>query len=398
MRNTQPALPLYNQHPRRQVFNQTLTLRKQQLFLLRFLSHLSGRKIAYSMTYVSSISTVRRVTAAQTIILLLVVLCAAVSPAMAMNIYDVVQLSRAGYSDDEIVVMIEATESVFELTSEDIVGLENLGISPQVISTMMKRTGSSDLHDEGPTIEPFKSSFEATDRTATHEAEPADEKYTTRPSSIQSTPTATGFQSGTYPAQTAAVLAPFSITFMREEASGEHQHFTVNLYGARLLVLRDEGRYRSIEDRARAVARGLDEARRLGQGEFRASHVNGEDVVVFRDDTGTLDVSIIVVSSSDAIAYNVRSERRVEADLLAMYWSALLNDYWTIAFQRQPPERLRRLHRGEALMLLYAVVRNIPDDEEFSLIRRVQQLPRSIQSHLERLALAVPDDFDGSHE
>ena len=107
---------------------------------------------------------------------------------------------------------------------------------------------------------------------------------------------------------------------------------------------------------------------------------------------------IVAVSHSDANAYDVRSERRVTTDLLAIYWSALLNDYWTIAFQRQPPERLRHLHRGEALMLLYAVVRNIPDDEEFSLIRGAKQLPRSVQTHLERLALAVPDDFDENHE
>lgn len=373
----------------------TMSISKSRL---RTVERRSCRKISFSMTYMSSISSVGYVAAAQRIILLLVLLCAPVSLALAMNIYDVVELSRRGYSDYEIVDIIEATESVFELTSEDILGLENLGISPQVIEVMMERTGSTDQQHGGPTIDPFKSSFEVTDRGATHEAEPADEKYTTGPFSTRSTPSAPDYRSDTYPAPSATVLAPFSIGIIREERSGGHQHRTVNLYGARLLVLRDEGSYSSIKDRARAVAGRLNEARRLGQGEFRAIHVNGGDVVVFRNDAGTLEVSIIGVFSHDAIAYDVRSERRVTTDLLAMYWSALLNDYWTIAFQRQPPERLRHLHRGEALMLLYAVVRNIPDDEEFSLIRRVQQLPRSVQQHLERLALAVPDDFDESHE
>ena len=95
------------------------------------------------MTYMSSISTVGYVAAAQRIILLLVLLSAPVSLTLAMNIYDIVELSRRGYSDYEIVGIIEATESVFELTSEDIVGLENLGISPQVIEAMMERTGST---------------------------------------------------------------------------------------------------------------------------------------------------------------------------------------------------------------------------------------------------------------
>ena len=49
-------------------------------------------------------------------------------------------------------------------------------------------------------------------------------------------------------------------------------------------------------------------------------------------------------------------------------------------------------------MLLYAVVRNTADDEEFSLVRGLQRLPRSVQSHLEHLALAVPEDFDENHE
>ena len=345
-----------------------------------------------------AIADLRYVATAQRIILLLVLLCGAVSPAMAINIYDVVQLSRAGYDDDEIIVIIGATESVFELTPEDTVGLENLGISPQVINAMMKRAGSTAAHDAGPTIDPFRSSIEATGRTAIHEAEPADEKYTTSPFATRSSPPATGIRSDTHSVPNAAIPAPFSINFIREEGSGAHQHVTVDLYGAQLFVLRDEGRYASINDRATEVARHLDEAKRLGQGTFRAIHINGEDVVVFQDDARTLDVLIVAVSGSDANAYDSRSERRVTTELLAIYWSALLNDYWTIAFQRQPPERLRRLHRGEALMLLYAVVRNMPDSEEFSLIRGIQQLPQSVQSHLERLALAVPDDFDESHE
>jgi len=350
------------------------------------------------MTYMFSIFSMRFVAAARRIILLLVSLCAAVTPALAVNIYDVVQLSRAGYGDDEIIVIIGATESVFELTSDDIVGLKNLGISPPVINAMMNRTTPTEQHDTGPTIELFESSPQLAGRAATHEEERTDENYSTRPLPVRPASAATVSRSDTYAAPTGVVPAPFAINVIREERSGGHHHFTVDLYGAHLLVLRDEGRYRSTEDRAAAVARRLDEARRLGPGEFRATHINDEDVVVFRDENGTRDVLIVAVSDSDAIAYDVRSERRVTDELLAMYWSALLNDYWTIAFERQPPERLRRLHRGEALMLLYAVIRNIPDDEEFSLVRGVQRLPRSVQAHLEQIALAVPDDFDESHD
>ena len=110
------------------------------------------------------------------------------------------------------------------------------------------------------------------------------------------------------------------------------------------------------------------------------------------------EVPIVTVNRHDAHAFDVRSERRVSADLLADYWSALLNDYWAIVFQQRPPNHLTRLHRGEALMLLFEVVNNTTDDEPHSLGLAVQQLPRPVQRHLERLALAVPDDFEVATE
>jgi hypothetical protein len=321
-----------------------------------------------SKTYTFSFSAGHGVAVARPVILFFILLCGPVAPALAVNIYDVVELTRRGYSEKEIVGIIDATESVFELTSEDIQGLKNLGISLPVIEAMMKRSGSPDQNNRGPAIDPLESLVPPEAR------------------------------SDTYAAPTAAVRAPFSINLVREEATGGHHHISVELYGAQLLILRDEGRYPSLEDRARAIALSLDKAKQLGPGEFQAVHSGGKDTVIFRSAGGAGDVSIVTVSASDAIAYDVRSERRVTTDLLAMYWSALLSDYWTIVFQREAPERLRHLHRGEALMLLYSVIRNMPMDKDFSLDRGVRRLPQSIQQHLARLAYAVPDDFDESDE
>lgn len=319
----------------------------------------------------------RCVVVTKTVIAFLVLLIVPIAPALAVNIYDVVELSRQGYSENEIIGIIQATDSEFELTSEDIQGLKNLGISLQVIAEMMKRTGMAEGKERRPTVDPRKSSFE-----------PAASPTTAAPDS----------RSDTYAAPTASVPAPFSVSFIREDATGGHRHVAVELYGAQLLVLRDEGSYASIEDRARAIALRMDAAKRRGQGEFRAVHTRGNDTVVFRDAAGTQELPIVTVSMSDAIAYDVRSESSVTTDLLAMYWSALLSDYWTIAFDRMPPERLRHLHRGEALLLLYSVVRNMPLDTSFSLHRGVQRLPQSIQQHLDRLAYAVPYDFDEDDE
>ena len=59
------------------------------------------------------------------------------SLAWAVSIYDVIELSRQGYSDAEVVNIIRTTGSVFELTAEDIPRLKNLGVSDAIIRSML---------------------------------------------------------------------------------------------------------------------------------------------------------------------------------------------------------------------------------------------------------------------
>ena len=59
------------------------------------------------------------------------------SLAWAVSIYDVIELSRQGYSDEEVVKIIRSTGSVFELTAEDIPRLKNLGVSDAIIRSML---------------------------------------------------------------------------------------------------------------------------------------------------------------------------------------------------------------------------------------------------------------------
>ncbi len=60
------------------------------------------------------------------------------SQAFALTIYDVLQLSGKEYSDDDIIALIQATNSAFELKAEDIPRLMELGVSETVIQTMLK--------------------------------------------------------------------------------------------------------------------------------------------------------------------------------------------------------------------------------------------------------------------
>ena len=296
------------------------------------------------------------------------------SLAWTVSIYDVIELSQQGYSDEEVVNIIRTTGSVFELTAEDIPRLKNLGVSEAVIRSMLvaelaepSETGSF-LNDAGNDL--------------IEEITPTTSQRLSHADSAPST-----------------ALTPnrFAVQLVSEEAAGDHQHVYVTLNSLPILILRDEGHFRTVENRGEAVARNLEDAIRMGEGHFKVIHVNDAEVVVY-DGAKLREVPIVTVNRRDAYAYDVRSERRVTSDLLAAYWAALLNDYWAISFLQRPPRRLTNLHRGDALVLLFEIVYRTGFDKPVNLGLAAQQLPGAILGHLERLAQAVPDDFDPAPE
>jgi len=336
--------------------------------------------------------TMRIICFSRSTISTLTIWCACVPLAWAVSIYDVIELSRKGYSDEEIVNVIETTRSVFQLDAEDIPRLKNLGVSEAVIRKMLEAVPVE--QEAADIIRTGSPEAELTAPSDAHIAGNRSEDQIGR-SSLTTHMRRTHSESGHNgdPTLPATLRDQFSVQTMFEEAAGDHDHVYVALSSVPILVLRDEGRFQSIEDRARAVARNLAAARRIGQGRFRRSHANGVDLVVYHS-VNLREVPIVTVNHHDAYAYDVRSERRVTTDLLASYWAALLNDYWAITFEHRAPSRLVNLHRGDALMLLFEVVNRTGSDEPLNLGLAVQQLPGAIQSHLERLAVAVPDDFD----
>ena len=297
------------------------------------------------------------------------------SLAWAVSIYDVIELSRQGYSDAEVVNIIRTTGSVFELTAEDIPRLKNLGVGEAIIRVMLatepaesSETGSF-LNDAGNDL--IEEITPTTSEPLSH-ADSANHEQATSPNH-------------------------FAVQPVSEEAAGHHQHVYVTLNGLPILILRDEGGFRTVENRGEAVARNLEDAIRMGEGRFEVLHANKAKVVVYQG-AGIREVPIVTVNRRDAYAYDVRSERRVTPDLLAAYWAALLNDYWAITFLQRPPTRLTNLHRGDALVLLFELVYRTGFDKPVNLGLVAQQLPGAILGHLERLAQAVPDDFDTSPE
>jgi len=309
---------------------------------------------------------------------LVALLLATTAPAYALSIYDVIQLSKKNYSDQDIVSLIQATDSAFTLKAEDIVRLQGMGISEPVIQVMVKSI------PEETGINP----------AASYSAPPHDAAST--PTHVEHTSAnITQANAATTPVAPAKVVAGGYITIepFQETGSGHHHHNAVNLAGVRLLVIRDEGLFPSVETRATAIAKRLEQTVSMGKGSFHPGSSATSSKVMFYERNANKPVLILNVSHSDAYAYQLRSGRAVTPALLAAYWSDLLSDYWSIAINQSAPDRLSALHEGEVLNALYDQWGKSNKTEPVQLADAVQLLPRQQQQHLSSLAITVPHDF-----
>jgi hypothetical protein len=296
--------------------------------------------------------------------------CATVSLAGAVSVYDVIELNRQGYSDEQIVDIVRTTGSVFKLTAQDIPRLKELGVSETVIRVMLE-SGLADLSGSGslPNIE--------MDSPATG----TNESAIANPSSYG------------YTEMNAAAPYRFSLQAGSAGAPGDQQLVYVTMLGAPVLVLGAAGRFGSIEERGTAVVRNLEEAVRLGDGGFRLLQTDDAVQVVYHS-VSLRELPVITLDRRDIDAYDERSDRPVTSNVLASYWAALLNDYWAIAVQHRPPSRLVSLHRGAALKLLFEVVHAEDAEQQGHAKMAFEQLPAEKRKHLQGLATAVPEDFN----
>ncbi len=279
--------------------------------------------------------------------------------AAALTVYDVIQLSGKKYSDDDIVALIQATDSAFELKAEDITQLMGLGVGEKVIQAMLKAVP---------------------EETGTHpvESPPKRPPAVTRDATLAIATMAGG----------SFAYEPFS-----ESGAGQHHHSVVTLAGVQVLVLRDEGSFSSVAARAGVIVKQLNRAASLGPGRFRADHSPAGDSVMFQGKDVQNPLFVLKVSSSDAMAFRRRSGRAVTPALLAGYWSDLLSDYWSVAISRTAPVRLSDVHEGQALGALSEQWEKSGEARETRLVDAVRLLPRQTQQHLRDLATTIPRDY-----
>ena len=312
----------------------------------------------------------------------------------SLSIYDVIMLSQKDYEADDIVALIETTGSAFDLTAKDVTRLKKAGVSETVIQAMLAVV----------LLEPQENTNIPPKPTANQRSQETDTP-TTVTGSIHPRKTSQPLivikrsQRGQSPPVTSSG-GVFTSMPVYEEGAGGHHHQAIIFGNIKLLILRDEGAYSSVAARAASVVRRLHEARSIGKGIFKANHaVGGVHAVVFQTQDRR-EIVIISASGRDALAYQTRSGRHVNPDILADYWSDLLSDYWSIIFQASAPTRLNNLHEGEALQALFRQLTEVKNGDVDQFTEAVRSLPREVHEHLELLAATVPREFgkESNHE
>ena len=326
---------------------------------------------------------------------------AGVAPAMALSLFDVVQMVRAGYSDREILDLLEVTEAQFALDAAAVTTLKKEGVSETVIQALIRASaaepasGATDSEGAGDAREP------AAEEWRRHEPHGAPGPAAAAPPSVsgEEIPQALG------PPPGGGAFA--AVAFDEEGGSheGGHQHFAVAVAGIPAIALRSEAGYGSVQARAQAMAARLEQAVHGAGGEFFAA--SRSSPAVWYAPAGGTPVEVLPVSRGDVIAYQRRSVGPVTAERLAAYWAALLDDFSRVFLFGQAPAQLSGLHMGRVLAVLHddlgARAGAVEAGQEApDLPAAVDHLNAEDKEHLIELPRRVPAEFGirqgGHHE
>jgi len=349
--------------------------------------------------------------------LVLLILFLASAPAVALSIFDIILLSKKGYADEEIIALIESTDSMFELEAEDLPRMKELQVSEAVIRAMLERVpaeapgnpprpdstfGGSDVGTatlETAMDEPEHAHEEADGEGHEETLEPEGQDHEAEAWRQRSPP-----GGGAIPTPADQPVSPdfasgrtdlpvVSFYTIPEERSGHHLHLAVTFSGLEVMILRAEGSFPSIQARAAEVVQRLDAAVALGDGSFVAGSDARGPNVVFQSAASGERVTVVEVGAGDAHAYERRSGRQVDRALLAAYWADLLSDFWDVSMGR-PPRRTVGLHDGDALGVLHEALKSSVG-QAGGLRAAAELMPSSLRHHLERLTAVVPVDYEG---
>jgi len=106
---------------------------------------------------------------------LLIALCFTLgiaAPAHAVSLHDLIDLSRAGLSDDILIALVESERSVFRLSAEDLKQLKAQGLSDRLLLHLLQTPA---LREEAARVEAFERRLEAASQAPAPARTPAPE-------------------------------------------------------------------------------------------------------------------------------------------------------------------------------------------------------------------------------
>ena len=327
-------------------------------------------------------------------------------PAAALSLYDIVQLSKARYSDRQIIELIEKTESRFYVDADTLVALKKEGVSEPVVRAILKARTDEKPREERPAADDWRSS--PAPRNDDRRDEPQSPKATREDQTRRDAPPVHDEPNGErvpdravapptpYPAAaTRSEPVSFAALPFDESTAGHghggghgHIHYAVGIAGVPVFIVRDEAGYASVEARAAAIAEVLNHVR-SEEGVFAAS----DDIVSFRP-AGGQPHRITAVTRGDVVAYQRHSVGSVTPPRLAAYWAALLNDFTRVMVAHEPPSQLGSLYAADSLQSIYGQLQASSQRAALTIPQIIDRLSDEERDHLSDLASRIPAEFD----
>ena len=315
----------------------------------------------------------------RSLLLLLALSFLIVAPAAyAVSLYDIIQLAKNGYRDNQIIGIIEATDSRFQVDADTLITLKREGVPEKVIEAIVARS------DGPPEAAPRD---EVREEPATRDAQPATRDERWRVEGDRATHDDAGSPPHEHAAASPRASTVRDLSFnaypFTEEGSGHHQHVAIALGDVPILIVRAEAGFRSTEARAEAIAAALNRALARGAGVT----ADGDSIVL----TDASRTEVLQVSRGDVVALRSRSAGRIDAQRTAAYWASLIQDYLDLARGAEPA---RLAGSGiEAVRSLYRGAGSEAAVSSSSLSASLDRLPPEERQEVIDLARAIPARF-----
>lgn len=179
-----------------------------------------------------------------------------------------------------------------------------------------------------------------------------------------------------------------------DEIGGHHEHGVVTLAGINLFVLRTSHVYKNPVERAKAMARLLEESLHVGDPLFILGQDGGDPAIYSVSHHGGYPRLVVTVTKSDASGYSHRSSRTVSQEELGQWWLGWLENLVAVLFLDKPPSHLPVQRAGEALTLLGQRLRDISPQGPYTqvqVVTAVEALGEETRNSLQSLAFNLAE-------